>query len=239
MKYPPKPATPPANPDTRASAQAQAPATKPQPPATSHTTSDAPQNTPPAETDNACQPHRESGHAGYCPATARHRRRSGREAHHHRQAGGRSRLSSSPSPTSAASSSTTSRKKTSGSWTTTSRRCPFAPSAAETNLPLRVGLLVDASNSIRDRFKFEQEAAIEFLNQIVHQQDQAFVIGLRHYAGSHTELHQQHRGAVQGRAHVAPRRRYRHVRCHVLRLPATRSWPRTRVRWPPAAPSSC
>jgi VWFA-related protein len=48
---------------------------------------------------------------------------------------------------------------------------------AETNLPLRVGLLVDASNSIRDRFKFEQEAAIEFLNQIIHQQDEAFVMG--------------------------------------------------------------
>src|SRR6516225_10187625 len=48
---------------------------------------------------------------------------------------------------------------------------------AETNLPLRVGLLIDASNSIRDRFKFEQESAIEFLNQIIHQQDQAFVLG--------------------------------------------------------------
>jgi VWFA-related protein len=49
--------------------------------------------------------------------------------------------------------------------------------AAETNLPLRVGLLVDASNSIRDRFKFEQEAAIEFLNQIIRPSDEAFVIG--------------------------------------------------------------
>jgi VWFA-related protein len=48
---------------------------------------------------------------------------------------------------------------------------------AETNLPLRVGLLIDASNSIRDRFKFEQESAIEFLNQIIHQRDQAFVLG--------------------------------------------------------------
>jgi VWFA-related protein len=48
----------------------------------------------------------------------------------------------------------------------------------ETNLPLRVGLLVDASNSIRDRFKFEQEAAIEFLNQIVRpNSDRAFVLG--------------------------------------------------------------
>lgn len=49
---------------------------------------------------------------------------------------------------------------------------------AETNLPLQVGLLIDASNSVRDRFKFEQESAIEFLNQTIHPgKDQAFVIG--------------------------------------------------------------
>ena len=49
---------------------------------------------------------------------------------------------------------------------------------AETNLPLMVGLLIDASNSVRDRFKFEQESAIEFLNQTIHpQKDQAFVVG--------------------------------------------------------------
>lgn len=48
----------------------------------------------------------------------------------------------------------------------------------ETNLPLRVGLLIDASNSIRDRFRFEQDAAIEFLNQIVRPKyDRAFVLG--------------------------------------------------------------
>jgi VWFA-related protein len=50
--------------------------------------------------------------------------------------------------------------------------------AAETNLPLQVGLLIDASNSVRDRFKFEQESAIEFLNQTIHlTKDQAFVVG--------------------------------------------------------------
>jgi VWFA-related protein len=48
----------------------------------------------------------------------------------------------------------------------------------ETDLPLQVGLLVDASNSVRDRFKFEQEAAIEFLNQIIRPNyDRAFIIG--------------------------------------------------------------
>jgi VWFA-related protein len=49
---------------------------------------------------------------------------------------------------------------------------------AETNLPLQVGLLVDASNSVRDRFKFEQESAIEFLNQTIRPRyDQAFIVG--------------------------------------------------------------
>jgi Ca-activated chloride channel family protein len=48
---------------------------------------------------------------------------------------------------------------------------------AQTNLPLRVGLLIDASNSIRDKFHFEQQAAIEFLNQIIRpQSDKAFVL---------------------------------------------------------------
>jgi len=49
---------------------------------------------------------------------------------------------------------------------------------AETNLPLQVGLLIDASSSVRDRFKFEQESAIEFLNQTVRKRyDLAFVVG--------------------------------------------------------------
>src|SRR6266567_3079176 len=48
----------------------------------------------------------------------------------------------------------------------------------ETDLPLQVGLLIDASNSIRDRFKFEQESAIEFLNQTIRPRyDRAFVVG--------------------------------------------------------------
>lgn len=48
---------------------------------------------------------------------------------------------------------------------------------AQTDLPLRVGLLIDASNSIRDRFLFEQQAAGEFLRQIVRpQSDKAFVL---------------------------------------------------------------
>jgi VWFA-related protein len=49
---------------------------------------------------------------------------------------------------------------------------------SETDLPLQVGLLIDASNSVRDRFKFEQEAAIEFLNATIRPHyDEAFVVG--------------------------------------------------------------
>ena len=49
--------------------------------------------------------------------------------------------------------------------------------AAQTDLPLHVGLLIDASNSIRDRFKFEQDAASEFLYEIIRPKtDRAFVL---------------------------------------------------------------
>ena len=49
---------------------------------------------------------------------------------------------------------------------------------SETDLPLQVGLLIDTSQSVRDRFKFEQEAAIEFLSQTIRPKyDQSFIIG--------------------------------------------------------------
>ena len=48
----------------------------------------------------------------------------------------------------------------------------------QTNLPLRVGLLIDTSTSIRRRFEFEQQAAIEFILDNVHpRSDRAFVMG--------------------------------------------------------------
>ena len=47
----------------------------------------------------------------------------------------------------------------------------------QTNLPLRVGIMLDTSSSIRGRFDFEQDAAISFLLQVLHQNDRAFVEG--------------------------------------------------------------
>jgi len=46
------------------------------------------------------------------------------------------------------------------------------------NLPLRVGIVIDASTSIRTRFKFEQQSANEFLLQVLKaKSDRAFVMG--------------------------------------------------------------
>jgi VWFA-related protein len=46
------------------------------------------------------------------------------------------------------------------------------------NLPLRVGIVIDASTSIHSRFQFEQQSAIEFLLQVLKaKSDRAFVMG--------------------------------------------------------------
>lgn len=48
----------------------------------------------------------------------------------------------------------------------------------EINLPLRVGIMIDASTSIHSRFQFEQQAAKEFLLQVLKSRlDRAFVMG--------------------------------------------------------------
>ena len=47
----------------------------------------------------------------------------------------------------------------------------------QTNLPLRVGIMLDTSSSIRQRFEFEQQAATDFLLQVLHPADRAFVEG--------------------------------------------------------------
>jgi Ca-activated chloride channel family protein len=47
---------------------------------------------------------------------------------------------------------------------------------SETDLPLRLAILIDTSNSIRDRFHFQQEAATNFVNSVVRKQDKAIVV---------------------------------------------------------------
>jgi Ca-activated chloride channel family protein len=47
---------------------------------------------------------------------------------------------------------------------------------SESNLPLRLAILVDTSNSIRDRFHFEQKAATDFINSLMRPEDKAIVV---------------------------------------------------------------
>jgi VWFA-related protein len=50
---------------------------------------------------------------------------------------------------------------------------------SESQLPLRLGLIVDTSDSVRDRFSFELAAATKFLQEVVVDKDDlAFVIGV-------------------------------------------------------------
>jgi Ca-activated chloride channel homolog len=47
----------------------------------------------------------------------------------------------------------------------------------QSDIPLRIGLLLDTSNSIRDRLKFEQDAAVNFLYTVLRRgKDQAFAM---------------------------------------------------------------
>ncbi len=49
----------------------------------------------------------------------------------------------------------------------------------QTDLPLRVGLLLDTSNSIRPRFDFEKQAAIDFLFDVIRRgKDEAFLMSV-------------------------------------------------------------
>src|SRR5580698_332785 len=44
---------------------------------------------------------------------------------------------------------------------------PILEFTPESNLPLRVAILVDTGNTVRDRFRFQQDAAIEFIDTLV------------------------------------------------------------------------
>jgi VWFA-related protein len=47
---------------------------------------------------------------------------------------------------------------------------------AESDLPLRVAVLVDTSNSIREQFRFEQQAAIRFIQSVVRPQEDRLML---------------------------------------------------------------
>jgi Ca-activated chloride channel family protein len=60
---------------------------------------------------------------------------------------------------------------------------------AESELPLRLAILIDTSNSIRERFRFEQEAAVSFINCVVRRgSDKAMIVSFDTNAELVTDL---------------------------------------------------
>src|SRR5579872_5929569 len=60
---------------------------------------------------------------------------------------------------------------------------------AESDLPLRLAILIDTSNSIRERFHFEQEAAVTFINGVVRRgSDKAMIVSFDTNAELVTDL---------------------------------------------------
>ncbi|HEX4770382.1 MAG TPA: VWA domain-containing protein [Bryobacteraceae bacterium] len=60
--------------------------------------------------------------------------------------------------------------------------------AAESDLPLRLAVLIDTSNSIRDRFRFQQEAATNFINSVMRPEDKALIVSFDTAAELVTDL---------------------------------------------------
>ncbi len=53
---------------------------------------------------------------------------------------------------------------------------PILEFTAESDLPLRLAILIDTSGSITDRFKFQQEAANNFIHDVMRPQDKAIIV---------------------------------------------------------------
>lgn len=76
---------------------------------------------------------------------------------------------------------------------------------AESDLPLRLALLVDTSNSIRDRFRFIQEAGIEFLNNLLRpKHDRAMIVSFDTSAEVVADLTEDHDKLVKSIRELRP-----------------------------------
>ena len=79
----------------------------------------------------------------------------------------------------------------------------------QSDLPLRVGVLVDLSDSITTRFAYEKQAAIAFLKKVLRPEvDQAFVVGFGSRIKPVPGLHRRHWRAVERGPRDERRRQY-------------------------------
>ena len=90
-----------------------------------------------------------------------------RERAHHRSRASTKSTSSSPSLTSTATTFPTCKQNDFALLDDQKAPAKVNSFHQQINLPLRVGIVIDTSTSIRSRFKFEQQSATEFLLQIL------------------------------------------------------------------------
>ena len=86
----------------------------------------------------------------------------------------------------------------------------------QTNLPLRVGIMLDTSSSIRQRFQFEQDSAIDVPAAGAAPQRPRVCGGLRRRDRPGAGIYQQRRPAGPGNPQAASGRRDGTVRCALL-----------------------
>ena len=83
----------------------------------------------------------------------------------------------------------------------------------QTDLPLRIGMLLDTSNSIRDRIKFEQDASVNFLYSVLRRnKDEAFVMTFDDEPQIVQAFHRRYRSAARPDHQDARGRRHRDLR---------------------------
>ena len=86
---------------------------------------------------------------------------------------------------------------------------------AESDLPLRLAVLVDTSNSIRTEFKFEQEAAIRFMQSVLRPNaDRMMLVG---FDSTVALISERYAGTGKRHPQYAPRWRNIGLRRYLLR----------------------
>ena len=102
----------------------------------------------------------------------------------------------------------------------------------EADLPLRLGLVIDASDSIAKRFKFEQGAAADFMHKVVTRpEDLAFVVGFANSVLLVQDFTSDHTLDLARRRTTRARGRHRPLGCRYLC--------RRQTRWPSRNPARC
>ena len=109
---------------------------------------------------------------------------------------------------------------------------PILEFTAESDLPLRLAILIDTSGSITDRFKFQQEAANNFIHGVMREQDKAIVVAFDSSAELVADLTSDTGVLENAVRNLRPGGGNGALRCHLLCLQGTADERSTYVQVP-------